>query len=127
MGSSGGTIITLALGWLTMNFCLAIWNYYYVDAKVRPYAHRSLIDRHGWKAFGVFMYIFDFISIYPNGMVGFLAAGVIFKLVTDNSRPSGKPGCGSCLTSTFSILFKGLVLLLSAVLALSICLGWFIG
>lgn len=51
-----------------VNILHAVWQYYYMQANLRPYDFTTLVNNsHGWGSFVAFLFIVGCILIYPNG------------------------------------------------------------
>lgn len=68
-----GLVLFLIILWLSVNVPIVLWQYFYIQAKVRPYDYKKLINnKHGWQAFEGLMFTVGFVMMMIN-----LAAGVL--------------------------------------------------
>jgi hypothetical protein len=78
---SNATVAGTGLLWLILNIALVIWAYYYVDAHLKPLAHQSLIDSHGWGAFNVFLIVYDVLIFLFDCWLGLIVCATTFDLL----------------------------------------------
>lgn len=110
-------VLFLIILWLSLNVPIVLWQYFYIQAKVRPYDYKKLINnKHGWRAFEGLMYFVGFVMM----MINFVAGWLLLTMAYERCR--GLFGCDQTATRRRFPLIRTITKPIRALILVACCL-----